>query len=325
MPKVSVIIPIYNTAKYLEECLDSVTSQTLNDIEVILINDGSSDNSEEICLKYKEKYPNIIYISQKNKGEATSRNVGLNSATGKYLTFVDSDDKISANSIKTSYKIAEESNSDIVITSLNIHNHYSKLVEDFSWVCSAQMFLKRSFLESHPKIKFISELKSGPDAIFSHEILAITDRIAKNPHAVYFYRRHDSQISHNTEAIAEKLLYNMRIWFKELEEFYTKNNLWKKNETKLMSFLSEHVIYHYLHTKWNKEQKQEIFELSHNFIKKNQLNINTLKVNNLTKWTYLQFLKSNKYQDFEFLLFLSHFNIKFKACIRKFKNKGQYL
>lgn len=92
---ISVIIPIYNSGIYLDDCMESLINQTIgfDNIEVIIVNDGSKDNSEEYCLKYDTKYSNVIYIKQINSGVSTARNVGLKSATGKYINFLDSDDK----------------------------------------------------------------------------------------------------------------------------------------------------------------------------------------------------------------------------------------
>ena len=93
--KISVIIPVYNVEKYLEETIESVVNQTIgfDNIQMILVNDGSPDNSEEICLKYKEKYPdNVVYVKQENAGVSSARNNGLKHATGKYVNFFDSDD-----------------------------------------------------------------------------------------------------------------------------------------------------------------------------------------------------------------------------------------
>ena len=95
MKKVSIIIPIYNVEKYLHKCIESVESQTLENIEVILVNDGSTDNSEIIIEKFKEKYNNIKYIKKENGGLSDARNVGIRNATGDYILFVDSDDYIS--------------------------------------------------------------------------------------------------------------------------------------------------------------------------------------------------------------------------------------
>lgn len=109
--KISVIIPVYNVEKYLEETIESVIHQTIGfkNIQLILVNDGSPDNSEEICLKYKEKYPsNVIYVKQKNAGVSTARNNGISLAEGKYIQFLDSDDRISKNAYKRAINLLEE-------------------------------------------------------------------------------------------------------------------------------------------------------------------------------------------------------------------------
>lgn len=92
---ISVIVPVYNTEKYLEDCLISLVEQTIPFYEIILVNDGSSDNSCEICEKYSEQYNNILLINQKNQGLSMARNNGMKVARGQYITFVDSDDFVS--------------------------------------------------------------------------------------------------------------------------------------------------------------------------------------------------------------------------------------
>lgn len=92
MPKFSIIIPFYNTEKYLKECLDSVFNQGFNDYEVIIVNDGSTDGSEKIINNYLKKYKNIIYLKQSNMGLSVARNNGVSKANGEYLLFLDSDD-----------------------------------------------------------------------------------------------------------------------------------------------------------------------------------------------------------------------------------------
>lgn len=96
MLKLSIIIPVYNTEKYIKRCLESVCNQDLNksDYEVIVINDGSPDNSKSIILKQQKIYKNIIYFEQENKGLGAARNAGIRLAQGKYLMFIDSDDFI---------------------------------------------------------------------------------------------------------------------------------------------------------------------------------------------------------------------------------------
>lgn len=91
---ISVIIPVYNVEKYLKRCLDSVVNQTYKNIEIILVNDGSTDQSEKICQEYEAKYDNIIYLSKPNGGLSDARNFGIKHSKGDYIAFVDSDDFI---------------------------------------------------------------------------------------------------------------------------------------------------------------------------------------------------------------------------------------
>lgn len=97
MIKYSFIVPVYNTEKYLKRCLDSLIRQTFLNFEIIIINDGSTDNSDKIMKKYEEKYSNVKVISQKNQGLSMARNEGVKKAKGKYIIFIDSDDYVEKN------------------------------------------------------------------------------------------------------------------------------------------------------------------------------------------------------------------------------------
>lgn len=114
-PKISVIIPVYNVESYLRECLDSVVNQTFHDIEIICINDGSTDGSQAILEEYAAKDSRIITFYQANAGQATARNNALDIAKGEYIIFVDSDDIISPETIKKTYNAAKESGSELVM------------------------------------------------------------------------------------------------------------------------------------------------------------------------------------------------------------------
>jgi len=115
MYKISVIIPVFNSAKYLEKCLDSILNQTLIDIEIILIDDGSTDASLDIIKSYSEKYNNIKYKSKKNEGQAIARNLGIQMSTGEFICFVDSDDYIESTMLEKLYETAINNSSDIAI------------------------------------------------------------------------------------------------------------------------------------------------------------------------------------------------------------------
>lgn len=120
--KVSVIIPVYNTEDYLKECIESLVNQTLREIEILIVNDGSTDSSLEIMKEFKNKYPNIIKIFDKvNGGQASARNYALPFAQGEYLGFVDSDDWVDSTMYEEMYEKAEKENADIVICDMVDH------------------------------------------------------------------------------------------------------------------------------------------------------------------------------------------------------------
>lgn len=114
--KVSVIVPVYNVEKFIDKCLNSLVNQTLKEIEIIVVNDGSPDNSQKIIDKYVKKYPDKIksYIKE-NGGQGSARNYGLKKATGEYIGYVDSDDFVEKDMYKKLYNKAKENNYDIVV------------------------------------------------------------------------------------------------------------------------------------------------------------------------------------------------------------------
>ena len=141
MIKVSVILPIYNVAPYLEEALDSILNQTLKEIEIIAVNDGSTDNSEEIIKQYQQKDARIISFSQKNQGQSVARNLALQHATGEYIYMMDSDDILSSSDVLlTCYDYAEKNHADFIFfdrdwrledkTDFSVSLHSTKYAEE---------------------------------------------------------------------------------------------------------------------------------------------------------------------------------------------------
>ncbi len=116
--KVSIIVPVYNVEKYLNKCINSIINQTYKNIEIIIINDGSTDNSEKIIKEYLKKEDRIIYIRKKNGGLSSARNAGIEVANGEYICFVDSDDWIGPNYIKDNIEAIENNNSDMSICNI---------------------------------------------------------------------------------------------------------------------------------------------------------------------------------------------------------------
>ncbi|MBR3148449.1 MAG: glycosyltransferase [Alphaproteobacteria bacterium] len=120
MPKVSVIIPVYNTEKYLSRCLDSIVNQTYKDLEIICINDGSTDDSLKILKEYAKKDKRIKIITQKNQGLSVTRNVGLENITGQYISFIDSDDYVDLDYYECLVNLMEKNNADVVMCGMRI-------------------------------------------------------------------------------------------------------------------------------------------------------------------------------------------------------------
>lgn len=119
MKKVSIIVPVYNTEKYLEKCLESLSKQSLEDIEIICVDDGSSDNSGTICEKFAALDKRFTVIHKKNEGVSTARNTALDIAKGEYVGFVDSDDWVESTMFEALYEKAHSSSADIVQCSYN--------------------------------------------------------------------------------------------------------------------------------------------------------------------------------------------------------------
>lgn len=120
MYKVSVIVPVYNAEKFLNRCVDSLINQTLKDIEIILVDDGSKDSSPAICDEYAEEYENINVLHLENGGPARARNKGIEIATGEYIGFVDADDDVKNNMYSVLYENAKKNNADISMCSYSI-------------------------------------------------------------------------------------------------------------------------------------------------------------------------------------------------------------
>ena len=130
MPKVSIIIPVYNVEKYIKKCLESLAKQTMQDFEVIIVNDGTKDDSEKVILDYKEKHPNmkIKYYKKENGGLASARNYGVKYAIGKYISFLDPDDYLDDNLYKSLEKYMDE-NIDVIKFKMQTIDSNGKIIE----------------------------------------------------------------------------------------------------------------------------------------------------------------------------------------------------
>ncbi len=150
--KVSIIIPVYNTDKYLPRCLDSCINQTLAGIEIIIINDGSTDQSLEIAKEYARKYENVKVSSIVNSGLSKARNTGINLAVGEYLYFCDSDDWMNTDCLEKAYSYAKLNNLEIVTFDANVRSDeekIQKIYSRFSKIDASKVYTGREFVEKY--------------------------------------------------------------------------------------------------------------------------------------------------------------------------------
>ncbi|MDU1855539.1 MAG: glycosyltransferase family 2 protein, partial [Clostridium baratii] len=200
--KVSVIIPVYNVESYLRETLDSIMSQTLKDVEIILVNDGSTDGSQKIIDEYSEKFKNVVSIYQDNAGPGQARNRGIKAATGKYIAFVDSDDLLPEDSLEVRYNLAEENNADMVVCATCMYNG------EETWPVKTHFFeegpkdIRKNFelfwmmgpcnkLYSTDLIKdleFPSGINYGEDQVFVTRAYIRAKKIFSTQYVAYYYR-----------------------------------------------------------------------------------------------------------------------------------------
>lgn len=222
--KYSIIIPVYNAEKTLYRCLDSLLPQLNEKIEVILVNDGSSDSSGEICREYLKKSKCFKLFEQENSGASFSRNKGLDNAKGEYILFVDSDDYVDADYIETIENYIEAENPDLLIFSVSFLNSNRKdptmryedmrcfgdrIAEQRAYLGKQRklhtlwnkVFKNKIITENN--IRFYNDLKTGEDSIFVfHYLFFINSLITKSD--ILYYVDEDS-----TESLSRKRRYDL--------------------------------------------------------------------------------------------------------------------
>lgn len=131
MPKITVFVPAYNVEDYIERCLDSIVNQTMQDFEIIVVNDGSPDHSEEVILNYQKKEPRLRYFYQENQGLGEARNKGIREAKGKYICFIDSDDYIEPTYLEDLYDAILKEKAEIAYCGMRRVTKENKILEEF--------------------------------------------------------------------------------------------------------------------------------------------------------------------------------------------------
>ena len=240
MPKVSVIVPIYNVEKYLEKCINSLLSQTLEDIQIILVNDGSKDNSGNIAKEYeKNNKDRVIYVEKENGGLSDARNYGLKYATGDFIAFLDSDDYIEKNAYEEMYNKAIEENADYVEcdfiwefpNKIRVDKQYpyknKKEMLSFVRVVAWNKLIKRHLIIDN-NLEFPKGLRYE-DVEFIYKLIPFINKFAYvDKPFIHYVQRKGSIANVQNERTAE--IFTV---LDNVIEFYKKNNIYEKYRDEL--------------------------------------------------------------------------------------------
>lgn len=257
--KISIIIPVYNSEKYLKKCLDSVLNQTIDDFEVICIDDGSTDGSLSILQKYAQEYNNLRVLSQSNQGQGKARNFAISQANGEYIGFVDSDDYVDWDYFEKLYSTAKEYNADIALASILKHKSFYKRYNVlYKAVISAETIQKKIELSADAKkgffyawnkiyktdlvknndIKF-SEGQLFEDVMFAMKALYYSNRVVSVPDIKYHYLEHKTSTVKHKDTTGKKQNDFVKAYI-ELQKFC------KENEIILPERLNYHTVVWYI-------------------------------------------------------------------------------
>ena len=265
---ISVIVNVYNGEKYIRKCLESVINQTYNDLEILIVNDGSTDGTLEICQSYKDE--RIRIITTENQGLALSRNTGIDNAKGDYLYFVDADDYIEPDTIEYLYSLIKKYNVEIATCGWFTVRHSeisSENRNEKSEVMSRADFLKKIILYLDGNVATWNKLtkkelfeglrfenRKQDDLLYTHKQIMRTERIAYGNQCKYYYVKHSGSICANGNDDAEWNIGNYQAclerydYIKKIYPDFLENDvgillrierLYLRNNEKILSFLKE--------------------------------------------------------------------------------------
>ena len=236
--QLSVIIPVYNCEEFINRCVESVIAQTIFEMEIVLVDDGSTDKSGEICNFYQEKDSRVLTIHKPNGGVSSARNRGLDIAKGKYIWFIDGDDYIEPDCVRVLLNVANKNELDLLQFGWNIFENGRKVVsrrlsetsvmsfnsyvrDNCFYGTGSQSFIRRELISSHNR--FVEGLKIGEDGLFFLELFSNIKRAQKINFKVYNYCQNTNSITYNIpfldclEVAKKASSMNMTVEFKQYQ------------------------------------------------------------------------------------------------------------
>ena len=268
LPVVSIIVPVYNVKSYVGECVESLCRQTYTNLEILLVDDGSTDGSGEVCDEYAGRDERIRVIHQANRGLSGARNMGLDDARGEYIAFVDSDDLVSTNYVETLYELLMKYEADIAAcayvkgTTEQLTEIREKVLslDNVKEICMPSVKLLKQWhgkykqqetvawnklycrvgWNGRKKIRF-PESRNHEDVLISHLVVQGAKTIVLTTEILYFYRIRKGSITLQTEYDREKVWQNLRAQ-RERMEFFRKHRYWRAYLNILLGYVL-HVLW----------------------------------------------------------------------------------
>ena len=254
-PLVSIILPVYNAQNHIARCLESICAQSWQNIEVIVLNDGSKDQSLPVCEAFRAKDERIVLVDKANSGVSDTRNLGLKLASGKYVQFVDSDDYIDPDFTEHLVTAAEQNNADLVIAPYKMvipagaskpEQVLDKLQDEFArhlmdkpasyfYGVLWNKLYRRDLLVDH-QIQFTSEVRWAEDLVFNMQYLEYANVLVSIPEAGYYYVQNPQSICH-TQINPATIVQNKIQVFRYYKDLYTRLGMYEQVRPQLYKFL----------------------------------------------------------------------------------------
>lgn len=275
---VSIIIPAYNCEKYISKCINSVVNQTYKNIEIIIIDDGSKDNTLEICSNFSKKNKKIKVFSKENGGVSSARNLGLSKAKGEFINFIDSDDYVEINYIEKLVENLLNTNSDISVCGFvdedleGISLHYSENKSNFSYgvkdfkedyfipyVCWQILFKKELLYRGNKRILFNEKVYIKEDLSFIYQLTSNSEQISIIPDVLYHSVNREDSLSNKALTVQEfDKYYTSLIAYEEM--INCTKNIERLNKLTLLSTYKECIrMKEYMKLKNIKDEDKNIF------------------------------------------------------------------
>lgn len=338
MIKISIIIPIYNSEKYIKECLDSLVNQSLSDIEIICVNDGSTDNTLFILNKFAQNDSRVKIISQENSGQGKARNIGIDVAKGEYISFIDSDDFVDKDFCLKMYNRAHEDATDITMCCVQLFDNQNNcnlpdeeicllkpFVNEFEDKCfsfedtkqyyfdriygiAANKIFRTAFLKEN-NLKFPENIKAE-DYLFFYNYWIKVERANICYEKLYYYRKNN--VSSDTSTAVTTYGYCFLEHFRSIEKIIKNAGYWEELRIPFLDKKISGIDYWYNRT--TKNFQPEFYKMITEEYKRMDLDRTTLdQINYDNKRLYLD-IKNNLYYFMKFNreILKKYFTIKFE-------------